>query len=156
MLKPRVTRKIQFSSADTQVEPIGAQSLAGVHGQLLLDSRDPVAWSKLIIIVLAEQLWVLADGVGGADEARSEVLFSSGLQSGRLLKRIQSAFTPLFACISRSRAYTRSCWSWLGSCDLLAAKELPTAAATIAKARAMAIAILSQVVALRKPKILRS
>ena len=39
------------------MEPSEAQSLAGVHAQLLLDSElaDPVAWGKLVMIVPAEQ-----------------------------------------------------------------------------------------------------
>ena len=41
-----------------QVGPSEAQSLAGVHAQLLLDSgmRDPVAWGELVVIVPGAQI----------------------------------------------------------------------------------------------------
>ena len=46
-----------LTSSDAQVGPIEAQSLAGAHVQLSLDSvlGDPVAWGKLVMITLAEQ-----------------------------------------------------------------------------------------------------
>ena len=147
-----------LTSTELQVGPSEAQSLNGLHSHpVLLDpgTVDPLAWGELVVIVPVAQVWMV-EGELLEDELLDEVLFGEGLQSANLLRRMSSAMTPLFACFSELRAYTRACRSWFSSCDLLAAKVPPAAAAPIAKARAMAVAILNQNVALRKPKILFS
>ena len=46
-----------LTDTEVQFEPSEAQSLAGVHAQLLLDpgTIDPVAWGELVVVVPAAQ-----------------------------------------------------------------------------------------------------
>ena len=97
-----------LTSTDLQVGPSEAQSLNGLHSHpVLLDpgTVDPLAWGELVVIVPVAQVWMLED------ELLDEVLFREGLQSANLLWRISSAMTPLFACISKLRAYNCACRS---------------------------------------------
>ena len=65
-----ISNWIKLTSSDVHIELIVAQSLAGVHAQLSLDSgvRDPEAWGEPVVIVPVAHASLLVAEVGGADE----------------------------------------------------------------------------------------